>query len=127
MKNPSSGQLPAFLPLLRGPLAPPDEVAIVSLDRASAHRLELPEDPRYWPRSGRARLIDRLVEAGASVIVFDTFLEREAPYADDIALADAIARSERVVLLAKLIRRSMSPTTILTWRRQVWISAPCRP
>jgi adenylate cyclase len=73
------------------------------LDRASARRLDLPDDPRYWPRSGRARLIDRLVEAGAAVIVFDTFLDREAPYADDIALADAMTRSERVVLLAKLV------------------------
>src|SRR4051812_46185003 len=87
----------------RGPIAPPDEVAIVSLDRASAHRLDLPEDPRYWPRSGRARLIDRLVEAGATVIIFDTFLEQEAPYADDIDLADAMVRSERVVLLTKLV------------------------
>src|SRR4051794_22477191 len=76
----------------RGPLAPQDEVVIVSLDRASAVRLKLPEDPRYWPRSGRAFLIDRLVEAGATVIVLDTFLGRETEQADDIALAEAMAR-----------------------------------
>src|SRR4051812_1659551 len=86
----------------RGPVDPPDDVVIVSLDRASARRLGLPEDPRYWPRSGRAHLIDRLVEAGASVIVFDTFLERKTDQSDDLALADAMARSERVVLLARL-------------------------
>jgi adenylate cyclase len=87
----------------RGPIAPPDEVAIVSLDRASATRLGLPEDPHYWPRSGRARLIDRLVEAGATVIVFDMFLHHETDHADDIALADAMARSERVILLTRLV------------------------
>jgi adenylate cyclase len=92
---------------VRGPVDQPEEVVVVSLDRISAHRLQLPADPRYWPRSGRALLIDRLSEAGASVIVFDTFLERETAPADDAALADAIARFDRVVLLTRLVPPEM--------------------
>jgi len=87
----------------------PADAVIVSLDRASAQRLRLPPDPRYWPRAGRARLIDRLGEAGASAIVLDTFLERETDPANDAALAESIARSGRVVLLTRLVPADMLP------------------
>ena len=83
---------------VRGPAEPPAEVAVVSLDRASAERLGLPEQIRSWPRSVYARLIERLVEAGASVIVFDLILTSPQEAAEDRALAQAVANARRVVL-----------------------------
>jgi adenylate cyclase len=87
---------------IRGPIEPPAEVAVVSLDRDSAERLDLPEQIRDWPRSIHARLIDRLVEAGVSVIVFDLILTRPQDPVEDRALATAIAGARRVVLFQYL-------------------------
>lgn len=83
---------------MRGPIEPPAEVAVVSLDRASAERLGLPEQIRNWPRSIYARLIEQLVDAGVSVIVFDLILSRPQDPAEDRALAKAVADARRVVL-----------------------------
>ncbi len=95
---------------VRGPAEPPAEVAVVSLDRASADRLDLPEQIRSWPRSVYARLVERLVEAGASVIVFDLILTRPQDAAEDRALAEAVANARRVVLLEYLdaVRRPLA-------------------
>jgi adenylate cyclase len=87
---------------VRGPLEPPNDVAVVSLDRDSAERLRLPEQIREWPRSIHARLIERLVEAGASVIVFDLILSRPQDPSEDETLARAIADARRVVLFEAL-------------------------
>ncbi len=52
-----------------------------------------------WPRREHAALVERLTRAGARVIAFDLlFLEADQ---DDSLLADAIARSGRVVLAAQ--------------------------
>jgi adenylate cyclase len=95
---------------MRGPIEPPAEVAVVSLDRDSAERLGLPEQIRDWPRSIYARLIDRLVKANASVIVFDLILTRRQDPAEDRALAKAIADARRVVLFEYLdaVRRPLA-------------------
>ena len=95
---------------VRGPAEPPAEVAVVSLDRASAERLGLPEQIHSWPRSVYARLIERLVEAGASVIVFDLILTRPQDPAEDRALAKAVADARRIVLLEYLdaVRRPLA-------------------
>jgi adenylate cyclase len=60
------------------------------------------DDLRFWPRSDRARLIDSLVERGASVIVLDMWFDTETETQEDAALADAIARARRVVLIERL-------------------------
>ena len=86
----------------RGPVPPPADVTIVSLDRRSAEQLELPEKIRDWPRSIHATLIERLTDAGVSTIVFDLILEREREPAQDLALANAIAEAKRVVLFESL-------------------------
>ena len=62
------------LPLLytlRGPLAPPREVAIVALDQDSAKRLGMPPSYALWPRQRHAELVRLLKSAGAKVVVFD--------------------------------------------------------
>jgi adenylate cyclase len=83
---------------LRGPVTPPDEVVIVSLDRASADALNLPVEPGKWPRSYHAELLSKLTEAGADVIVLDIFFKEPHEPAVDAALAQAIEASKRVVL-----------------------------
>jgi adenylate cyclase len=82
----------------RGQVSPPADVAVVSLDRRSAEELGLPAKPRDWPRGIFARLIERLAELNASVVVFDLVLDRPRDPVDDAALAAAIAAAKRVVL-----------------------------
>ena len=82
----------------RGTRTPPDDVVIVSIDRHSADRLGLPEDPEIWPRSVHAELVDRLVDAGAAVIVFDIFFREARAPRGDAALASAFDAAGNVVL-----------------------------
>ncbi|HEY5717128.1 MAG TPA: CHASE2 domain-containing protein, partial [Motiliproteus sp.] len=56
---------------LRGVTAPPNDVVIIAINRSVATALDLPASPDRWPRSVYAQLIDRLAEAGASVIAID--------------------------------------------------------
>ena len=87
---------------VRGPLEPPADTVVVSLDRESAELLPLPEKISDWPREVHARLIERLVAAGASVIVFDVMFNRRREPAHDRALAQAVAAAGRVVLFEQL-------------------------
>jgi adenylate cyclase len=82
---------------IRGQLPAPQGVVVVSIDRPAGVALGLPQQVRDWPRAYHARLIDRLVEHGASVIAFDLQFFRETP--DDEQLAAAIGRAKRVVLV----------------------------
>lgn len=93
---------------LRGPVPPPETVAVIALDRDSGRRLGLPRQVRDWPRTLHAGVIERLNEAGARAIAFDLVFEkaRADDPAEDVALAQAIARSGRVVLLEMLDRSS---------------------
>jgi adenylate cyclase len=106
---------------LRGPLPSPSGVVVVSIDESTSARLDLPPTVRDWSRSYHARLIDRLVEHGASVIVFDLQFFRDGSADGDDALAKAIARSKRVVLVQLLERIHESAPEI--WRRQDPIQA----
>jgi adenylate cyclase len=92
----------SWLFAVRGPLEPPPETLVVSLDRESAERLGLPEKISEWPRGLHARLIERLKSAGVSVIVFDVIFNRRRDPEQDRALAQAIADAGRVVLFELL-------------------------
>jgi adenylate cyclase len=87
---------------LRGAIAPPAEVAVVAINGQTGAALGLGALPRDWPRTIHARLIDALVERGASVIVFDVDFRQPKVPEDDQALADAMARAGRVVLFEHL-------------------------
>ncbi len=87
---------------VRGPREAPADTAVISMDRETAEQLHLPEKIRDWPRAVYARLIERLVDAGAAVIVFDVIFDRPRDPADDRALAQAIAAARRVVLFEYL-------------------------
>ncbi len=67
-----------------------ERIAIVGFDERTEARLG-PPGPAW--RSEHARLIDRLVEAGAKVIVFDLYFERTG--ADDAELIAAIERARQ--------------------------------
>lgn len=99
----------------RGPLPAPAGVAVVSIDETAAVHLNLSRQVREWPRAYHARLIDRLVEQGASVIAFDLQFLRDGPAPDDGELKSAIERSKRVVLVQSLER---IPGAQEMWRRQ---------
>ncbi len=106
----------------RGPLEPPADVVVVSLDGASGERLGLAARLREWPRRLYAELIERLVAADAAVIVFDLRLDQRRDPADDAALAQAIRDAGRVVLFEHLERKQSTlpggEDKVTTVRRQ---------
>ncbi|HTF99650.1 MAG TPA: adenylate/guanylate cyclase domain-containing protein [Nitrospirota bacterium] len=79
---------------LRGKITPGPETVIAAIDEKSINKLG-----RFpWTRSVWGRVVDRLTEESAKVIVFDVFFtEPENVEADDM-LQQAIRRSGRVVL-----------------------------
>ncbi|HWO41170.1 MAG TPA: adenylate/guanylate cyclase domain-containing protein [Candidatus Eisenbacteria bacterium] len=88
---------------VRGPIRPPADAVIVSIDRHSAERLGVSGNPAHWPRSLHARLVEKLVAAGARVVVFDVyFIESRSP-AEDQLFASAVRRAGNVVL-AEVLR-----------------------
>jgi adenylate cyclase len=81
----------------------PAGVTIVSIDETVSARLGLPTLPRDWPRETHGRLIDRLVQHDASVIVFDLQFFRSSPRAeDDEVMGAAAERSSRTVLVQRI-------------------------
>jgi len=92
---------------LRGPMAPPPEVVIVSIDKSSATQLGVSAKPSQWPRTRHAELIHRLVNQGAAVIVFDVFFEEARSTQEDAALAAAIGNAGRVVLFQQSVHQKL--------------------
>jgi adenylate cyclase len=87
---------------VRGPIAPPPDVAVVAIDGSTGRRLDLPRLPRDWPRTIHAQLIESLVERGAAVIVFDMDFSRVKSGYEDLVFAKAISNADRVVLFERL-------------------------
>jgi len=86
----------------RGEINPPPGVVVIAIDGTTGVRLDIPELPRDWPRSIHGELVDALVKYGASAIVFDIDFQRERSPVDEQIFADAVRRSERVVLFQHL-------------------------
>ncbi|MCP5364099.1 MAG: adenylate/guanylate cyclase domain-containing protein [Hyphomicrobiales bacterium] len=105
---------------LRGPIQPPSDVVLVSLNKRSAQALDVSTLPREWPRSLYGQVIDRLVERGASLIVFDLTFETAQTLEEDAAFALAMARSKRVLLVER-IERSRQPILEPDGRTSGWI------
>jgi adenylate cyclase len=91
-----------WLFFMRGPAVPPPEVAVIAINERDITGLGLPKLPRDWPRSVHGRLIDRLVELGASTIVFDMDFQLPKAAEHDTAFARAVAEAGRVVLFEQL-------------------------
>ena len=80
--------------LARGPIAPGPETVIAAIDEKSINKLG-----RFpWPRSVWGRVVDRLTEDGAKVIVFDVFFTEPENVESDDLFQRAIMRSGRVIL-----------------------------
>ena len=86
----------------RGEISPPPGVVVIAIDGTTGVRLDIPELPRDWPRSIHGELVDALVRYGVSAIVFDIDFQRERSPVDEQIFADAVRRSERVVLFQHL-------------------------
>jgi adenylate cyclase len=91
-----------YLFKFRGAIEAPRDVAVVAIDSDTGRHLELSRLPRDWSREVHARLVGKLVELGASVIVFDLDLQRPKSFEEDSTFANAIASADRVVLYEKL-------------------------
>ncbi len=83
---------------LRGQRQAPNDVTIVSIDKLSSTRHGLDEDPRKWPRSLHAKLVNILSERGASVIAFDLFFNESRSHEDDLLFARSISSAGNVIL-----------------------------
>ncbi|WP_374308014.1 CHASE2 domain-containing protein [Dongia sp.] len=95
---------------LRGPMAPPNDAAIVVIDDRSLAKLG------QWPlpRATLAEIIDRLQDAGVKSIGLDILLSEHEPDANgagDAALARSLQRHGRVVLATAMLLNNGSPAT----------------
>jgi adenylate cyclase len=87
---------------LRGARQAPSDAVVISIDKESSEHLDLPDSPEKWPRSLHARLMDRLVKAGARVVAFDLHFIEPRAAGDDRLFAGAIRRAGNVVLCQPL-------------------------
>jgi adenylate cyclase len=110
----------AWLFHTRGARDAPPEVAVVAIDSDTGEKLSLDRLPRTWPRSVHARLLDRLTELGAAVVLFDMDFNRAKTPQDDRVFADAIARANRVILFENLVGKRQ-PIFGGDGRRQGWV------
>ncbi|MDD3352353.1 adenylate/guanylate cyclase domain-containing protein [Zoogloea sp.] len=92
---------------LRGARTPPRPVVIIAIDSRSARILGQSERPERWQRSLHAQLVDGLNAAGARVIGFDVHFERAREADQDAALAAAIRRTGRVILVENVTRETI--------------------
>jgi adenylate cyclase len=89
---------------LRGALPPPPDVVIVSVDQTSSTLLGLPEEPKKWPRSHYAKLIDQLKKQKPAIIAFDIYFSENSDAQADAVFAKAMSFSKNVVL-ASVVKR----------------------
>ena len=101
---------------LRGVIRPPPEVVIVTIDRQSARKLDLPMEIDKWPRDLHAQVVDRLSAKGAAVIVFDIIFSDPQTSEADHHLAQAMRRANNVVLAQALMQERLQVTD--QWGRQ---------
>ena len=79
---------------IRGKISPGPETVIAAIDEKSIKKLG-----RFpWPRSVWGRVVDRLTEEGAKVIVFDVFFSEPENVESDDLFQQSIRQSGRVIL-----------------------------
>jgi adenylate cyclase len=92
---------------LRGARPAPPDAVIISIDRESSERLNLPDNPDKWPRSLHARLTEILAREGAQVIAFDVHFLEPRSAGDDNLFALAQRKACNVVLCQPLKQRDI--------------------
>src|SRR5918992_1625159 len=84
---------------LRGPQPAPPDIVVVGIDDRTFS--DYPFIPYPLPRRFHARVIRRLVDAGARVIAYDIqFTEPSGSRRDDLALVNAVERARGRIVLA---------------------------
>jgi adenylate cyclase len=87
---------------VRGTVAPPQQVVVVSISRDSAAAVGQPAELDRWQRARHAELVDSLTAAGAQAVAFDLFFDE--PRDDDAQLAEAIGKAGNVVLGERIVQ-----------------------
>jgi adenylate cyclase len=108
---------------LRGVQTPPSEVVIVSIDKASAETMNLPDEAGRWPRPLHGRLIRILHRHGARIIAFDILFDQRRVPEENQIMAQAMMAAQNVVLSESIkphiintniyIESLISPTALL--------------
>ena len=86
----------------RGPQPVPADVVVVTIEKSSSDKMQVPNRPSRWSRSIHARLVERLTLAEASVIGFDIIFKEQRDREGDRAFVSAIERAGNVVLFQSL-------------------------
>ena len=101
---------------------------MVAIDNRTGPRLGLSALPREWPRSIHGDLVDNLTALGASVIVFDIDFHKPRSTSDEADFAEAVRRSQRVVLFQRLTgKRQPVEDTSGKVRGTVWVEELLSP
>jgi adenylate cyclase len=87
---------------LRGTRPSPSDVVVVTIDGKSAEALSVAKEPRKWPRSLHAQLIEKLLQEGAAVIAFDLIFDEIKNPEEDNLFSEAIRKANNVVLCESL-------------------------
>lgn len=89
---------------VRGPVSPPDDIAIVAIDEASIARFG-----RFpWQRSLSARAIDTIASAQPKAIAVDVLYADPTSEAEDSALARSIQQAGNIIVAAQLLASAPS-------------------
>jgi adenylate cyclase len=112
----------------RGPASPPKGVVVVAIDGRTGEQMDLPALPREWPRSVHGKLVDALVQRGASVIAFDVHFGRARDTESDRHFVEAVRRAGNVVLV-ELLTGKRQPIADQTGRHVgvVWLEDAVPP
>ncbi len=87
---------------LRGARQAPSDAVVVTIDKESSEKLNLPDNPDKWPRSLHAKLTENLAKEGARVIAFDVHFIEPRLAKDDNLFAEALRKAGDVVLCEPL-------------------------
>ena len=104
---------------VRGPVAPPANVVVVSIDKTSADQLGLTQTVWPPPRHIHASVIRRLTLHGVSAIIMDVFFRDRRTVAEDDDLANAISESGRVALFESAERLNYGGGEIIQTRAPI--------
>ncbi len=113
---------------IRGAIEAPAGVTVIAIDGLTGGRLDISDLPREWPRSIHGKLVDGLVERGASTIVFDIDFHKPRSVMDEQLFAESVRRSERVVLFQHLTgKRQPIEDSSGKIRGSVWVEELLSP
>jgi CHASE2 domain-containing sensor protein len=80
-----------------------NQVALILMDNAAYDQFHQVRG-QLWDRALHAQLLNRLADDGCRLVVFDTFFQQPREPTRDVALAEAMRRQNRIVLMAKQAR-----------------------